>query len=83
MADSIAVMNGGRVEQLGPPSSSTNGREQPSSPVSWVFQNLLGKRLGRARSRSRAASRSRSRRDARGPLRPGRRRHSTREDSDR
>ena len=34
MADTIAVMNGGRIEQLGSPASSTSGRGRPSSPAS-------------------------------------------------
>ena len=34
MADTIAVMNQGRIEQLGAPTTSTSGRGQPSSPAS-------------------------------------------------
>ena len=34
MADTIAVMNGGRIEQLGPPRSSTNARGRRSWPGS-------------------------------------------------
>lgn len=36
MADTIAVMNQGRIEQLGSPRSCTRTRAPPSSPTSWA-----------------------------------------------
>ncbi len=68
MADTIAVMNGGRVEQLGPP---TELYERPADRVRRRVPRRLEPPAGngvraRARSRSKAAPRSRSPREALG-----------------
>ena len=60
MSDRLAVMNGGKVEQIGAPRASTRIRRRCSSPTSWASRtswtrSARGARRalpGRARSRS-------------------------------
>ena len=68
MADTIAVMHGGKIEQLGTRTSSMSGRGQRLSRIPRRLEPLVGTAEGSGRPACRRDGRPRARANGAGPV---------------